>query len=220
MAVAAAAPAAAQDVDTIPMPRVEASTGYMFMSHQTSDLSENYPRGWYVGMAANVTEWFSVVGEAAGSYRSWNQTFGSAGTVTDENQKIREYSFVAGPRVYRKVNRVVPFAQVLVGVAQEHVRQSTTVTGDVPWAGQSSSNRQSNRFALQPGGGIGVLLTERLGVRVAGDYRALFEIDEDSIVHEFRFLTGFTFHWGAGRGRRPGAGGSSASRDAGGAGRG
>jgi hypothetical protein len=31
---------------------------------------------------------------------------------------------------------------------------------------------------------------------MAADYRALFDIDEDSILHEFRLATGFTFHWG------------------------
>ena len=195
MAAAMAAPAAAQDIDTVPMPLVEASMGYMFMGHQTSDETENYPRGWYVGMAGNVTQWFSVVGEAAGSYRSANSTYVASGTVT-ESRKDREYSFMGGPRVYHKVNRIVPFAQVLVGVAHQRVRQSTTVTGDAPWTGQWGSSRQANRFALQPGGGVGVLLTERLGVRVAGDYRALFDTGDDTIVHEFRLLTGFTLHWG------------------------
>jgi hypothetical protein len=91
----------------------------------------------------------------------------------------------------------VPFAQVLTGVSVQRVEQSTTVTGDVSWAGHWTSDRQTNLFALQPGGGVGVLLTERVGVRVAADYRALFDFGEDSILHEFRVLTGFTFHWGA-----------------------
>jgi hypothetical protein len=192
-ALAAAAPAAAQDVDTMPMPVVEASLGYVFMGHETSDDAERYPRGWHVGMAWNATPWFSVVGEAGGSYRSATTTYVNGSSIT-LNERKREVGFLAGPRVYHKVKRVVPFAQFLTGMAVRRHEQASTMTGSLNahW----NSDTQANLLALQPGGGVGVLLTERLGVRAALDYRALFDISEDMILHEFRVVTGFTIHWG------------------------
>jgi hypothetical protein len=196
MITAVAVPSVAQDVGTMRMPMADVSLGYVFMSHETTDAPERYPRGWYVGMAGNVTQWFSIVGEASGSYRADDSTFTLGLATVDETRRKREHTLMAGPRFYHKVGRVVPFAQLLTGISVHRVEQSTNVTGSVPWAGRSGVDRQTNLFGLQPGGGVGVLLTERVGVRVGADYRALFDFGEGSTFHEFRMLTGFTFHWG------------------------
>jgi hypothetical protein len=194
--LAAPVPLAAQEVDAMPMPLSEVSLGYMFMSRETTGESERFPRGWYVSMAANVSPWFSIVGEGTGSYRSDATRFMAEAVVQDEAFRRREYTLMAGPRLYHKVRRVVPFAQVLAGIALQRVEQSTTVSGEAPWVGQWRTERQTNLFTLQPGGGLGILLTDRLGARVAADYRALFDVGDDAVFHEFRVLTGLTFHWG------------------------
>jgi hypothetical protein len=44
------------------------------------------------------------------------------------------------------------------------------------------------------------LLTEHLGIRVAADFRSIIDFiggEENDYTNEFRFLTGFTFNWGA-----------------------
>jgi hypothetical protein len=89
---------------------------------------------------------------------------------------------MGGPRFFKKTGRVAPFAQVLAGVAQRRLES---------W--------EATDFAFQPGGGVTIFLAERVGVRLAADYRCIVDFDEDenSYWNEFRVLSGFTFNWGA-----------------------
>jgi hypothetical protein len=61
-----------------------------------------------------------------------------------------------------------------------------------------STHITSTDFAVQPGGGVTVLLTERIGVRLAADYRTIIDWEEGDATygHEFRVLSGFSLHWG------------------------
>jgi hypothetical protein len=99
---------------------------------------------------------------------------------------------VAGPRVFYKSGRLMPFAQFLVGASVRRVKQS--VVSDF---GSHNGSISRTELALQPGGGLTVLVTEHVGIRGAVDYRALLEMDEDDTSHEFRVIAGFTLNWGS-----------------------
>jgi hypothetical protein len=191
--IVAAAPvrAVAQDIDTLPLPIAELSAGYVLMHDTSSD--HRYPAGWYFSGAANLNHWFGVVGEASGSYRSQDASFQS-GTVT-LSEKAQVYTFMGGPRFFHKVGRVVPFGQALVGVATQRLQQTETRTEGYA-AGVSIWSPSSSSFTVQPGGGLTVYLAEQLGLRVSGDFRIIIDSNNDSVMNEFRFLTGFTFQWG------------------------
>ena len=184
-------PVGAQEAGTLPLPIAELSAGYAFM-HDT-DIDENFPAGWYVSGAVNLSQWFGIVGEAGGSYTTVDETYGLEQRFS-LSTKLEGYTFMAGPRFFRKTGRVVPFAQFLTGVLYARSRTTSTWGDEPPYRG---GRLVSTDFAIQPGGGVTVLLTERVGLRVAGDYRCAIDTeDETEYTNEFRFITGFTFHWG------------------------
>lgn len=192
-ALAAAAPAAAQDNGTLSVPIVEISGGYTFL--RDTSIEHDYPRGWYGSVAWNMNQWLGLVAEANGSYMSEDTTFDTmAMTVSDRD---RLYSFMGGTRFFHKTGRVAPFAQVLVGVAHRRFQQTQTSMGQGgPIGSHTWSAPSTSAFALQPGAGVTVYLTEHVGVRASGDYRWMTDEDDESGRNAFRFLTGFTFHWG------------------------
>jgi opacity protein-like surface antigen len=115
------------------------------------------------------------VGEVGGNYKSI--------TVLGTSIDLNVHSFLAGARFASRQNpSYMPFGQFLVGAA----RASAGVLG------VSESN---TAFAFQPGAGVDIALTEKVGVRVQGDYRAIR--DEGQTTSEFRFAVGVVFGVGA-----------------------
>ena len=193
-AVLAGSPAVsvAQDIGSLPVPLVELSGGYVLMRDTSTE--NRYPRGWYASGGMNMNQWFGLFAEAGGSYRSLDDTFlDGAGRLAE---KAQVYTVLGGPRFFHKTGRLVPFAQVLVGAATRRLQQTTTLAGEGPGAGVNTWKHSSTSFAIQPGGGLEVYLTEGLGVVVEGDYRSIIDQNDDSVWHELRVLTGFTFLWG------------------------
>jgi opacity protein-like surface antigen len=183
--------AAAQEANAPPIPVVEVSGGYMLM--RDTELDENFPGGWYFSGAANLTRWFGLVAEAAGSYKKVEE--GAFGL--NFSNRLQLYTFLGGPRFFYQAGRVVPFAQVLAGAA--HVRLKTEADLPPELGGRMRSNFSETDFAIQPGGGVTIYLSERVGVRLAADYRSIIDVEDGDwgFLHEFRALGGLTFGWGA-----------------------
>jgi opacity protein-like surface antigen len=176
--------ASAQEGDELPLPVAEASAGYAFMRDTT--IEENFPAGWYFSTAANLTRWFGVAGEVNGSHKTLDGF-----VLAPVSVKASLYTFMGGPRFFIKRGRIVPFAQVLAGAA--HLRFNATDTS-------LDADGSDTKFALQPGGGVTVLLTPNASVRGAVDYRRIVfteddEFDEDE--SQVRFIAGVVFGWGA-----------------------
>ena len=60
-------------------------------------------------------------------------------------------------------------------------------------------SNEATDFAFQPGGGVTIFLTDRVGVRLAADYRCIVDFvdgGDNTYSNEFRFVSGFTFNWG------------------------
>src|SRR2546428_4737804 len=92
-----------------PVPaRYEAAAGYLLIRDQ--DISKNFPRGWVVSVAGNVTRWLAAVGEVGASYKTLD--------LLGEPPKLRVYTFMGGPKVTARLSAVAPFAQVLFGAAR------------------------------------------------------------------------------------------------------
>lgn len=156
-------------IDTAPTlaqqtPAVDISGGYSFLRDQ--EIETNF-HGWVASMAGNVNEWFGIVGEVGGNYRTL-QAF-------DTDIDLSVHSFLAGPRFSGRGAQVTSFGQVLLGVA----RASAGVLGETA---------SVTEFALQPGGGVDVWLRPNVGIRVGGDYRRIFA--EGAGTNEFRFHVG------------------------------
>jgi hypothetical protein len=169
-------PASAQEIGTMPVPAGQVMVGYAFMRDlDASDI--NFPAGWVFSGAVNPSRWLGVVGEATGSYNN-KVDLGFARPKFE----ARVYTFMGGPRFFKQVGRVAPFGQVLAGVANRQI-----------------GGFDKTDFAFQPGGGVTVLLTDRVGLRLAGDYRCIIDSaqGDTSYTNELRFVTGFMVHWGS-----------------------
>jgi hypothetical protein len=103
------------------------------------------PAGWVVTGAYGRGR-VAGVAEAGGHYKS-----------QDNGGEIRVHAFLGGVRVSRRPG-AAPFAQMLVGVAC-YCGTSLTL------------GERSNRWALQPGAGMDLSLSQRWAVRLQGDYR-------------------------------------------------
>lgn len=181
--LAPAAPASAQELGALPVPAVEVSAGYAFMRDTT--MEENFPAGWYFAAGTNLNRWFGLTGEVTGAHKTFNEE-------PFFRLKANLYTFMGGPRFFVKRGRFMPFAQVLAGAA--HLRSKVTLPGQ----GISDMRENDTEFALQPGGGLGILLTRNVGLRTAVDYRRImFFEDGEEDNSEVRVLAGVVFAWGA-----------------------
>lgn len=165
-----ALPVAAQDV-----PKIELSGGYQVLNDRSAE--ETFPAGWYVDVAGNVTRMFGIVGEVGGSYK----------TLSDlVDVKLKVHTFMAGVRVSSRANaKVVPFAQALVG--------GWRAGGSVGILGISVGASETDA-ALQVGGGVNVMATGNVGIRLGADYRRVFTEDEGT--NEARFVVGVVLPFG------------------------
>ena len=192
LAVGIPAAASAQESGVPPVPAVELSGGYTFLRDlgDASTDAINFPAGWYASTTVNLNRWFGLVGEVTGSYKS-SLNLGSE--ELNVSTDVSEYTFMGGPRFAAKTGRLMPFAQFLAGGA--HLRASVNMPMGMP----GHFGVSDTQFAFQPGGGVNVLLTNSLGVHVAGDYRCIVDFNEGETTHanQFRFLTGFSVNWGA-----------------------
>ncbi len=149
---ASAASAAAQ---TAPSWRYDVAAGYALMRDQdlannNPDIAANFPAGWMATVGGNLWSGLGVVGEVSGSYKTVS--------IPGDQPKLRVYTFLAGPRIKRSSSSIAPFVQVLFGAA----RASTSVL---------NITETVNDFAYQPGAGLDLYFSGRLGFRIEGDYR-------------------------------------------------
>ena len=97
-----AAPVAAQDI-----PAWKLRVDYSFTRAVTDEVT--LPVGGFVSGARNVTDMLAIVGEVSGAYKS-EAEFGF------EIDKV-VVTLMGGVRYYRRLARVTPFAQFLLGGA-------------------------------------------------------------------------------------------------------
>jgi opacity protein-like surface antigen len=180
-----ASPAAfAQEGAPAAQPRVEISGGYSFMHDFT--IEENFPAGWYFSAAVNPANWLGLVGEVTGAHKSVKENF-----LLDV--MMQGYTFLGGPRFFRRFGHVTPYGQFLVGGT--HGRVEVTPLPDSP-LGFTSRTESSTEFTLQPGGGLSVYLNDHVGFRLSMDYRRIVFDDNEEDNSEFRVLTGIVIGMG------------------------
>jgi opacity protein-like surface antigen len=151
-------------------PNWEMSASYAFLRDQ--ELETNFPLGWNVSMARNVTDSLGVVADVGGNYKSV------------EGVDLNIHAFLGGLRYSFRGERVTPYVEVLAGAARAGVSA----------LGVSDS---ATDFALQGGIGLGVKVAENVWVRAGGDFRNIFT--EGESAQEFRATAGLTFGFGGTR---------------------
>lgn len=158
------------EAQTVPMSEV--AGGYAFM--RDDDIDENFPAGWFVSGAVNLNDWLAIDGEISGSYTTLETPIGDA--------RLSVHTFMGGPRFFRRLSGLTPFVQVLFGAAR------ATAEASVLGVAMSES---ATEFAVQPGGGIDVHLTDRISARLEGDWRRIVTGDEAG--NEVRVAAGMVY---------------------------
>ena len=132
--------------------RGDLSGGYRFLRTD----GENFGKGWYVDGAGRVTDFLSVVGEVAGTYKSISETF--SGITVEADLKL--HTFMGGARWTFRVPvqdmRLAPFGQVLFGVGNARASAS---------GGGITISESSSDGAMSVSGGVDVNGSGRLGFR-------------------------------------------------------
>ena len=144
-------------------PAVETSVSWVLVS----DNGAASPLGFNVSATRNFNTWIGVTTEGGANFDS------------NALASVQLYSIMAGPKfTLRAVDRIAPFGQLLAGTQYER-GSAFGFTADL-WA-----------FALQPGGGIDIILTDTVALRFGGDSRITFS--SGSTNQDFRFTAGITF---------------------------
>ena len=132
--------------------RLDVSGGYSSMRDYDGDAT--FPRGWFASLGADIFGPLTMVGDVSGSYKSMGGL--------DVRVGVRIHTFMGGPRVQWQGSRLAPYAQMLFGVA----RTATTYRSP-----EETLSDARHNFAMAPGGGIDVQLTNRLAARVGANVR-------------------------------------------------
>ena len=156
-------------------PKVEISAGYQVLHA----LNETLPVGWYVGLAGNVNRWFGIEGEVSGAYLTRSEPIAIDRTV---NVTSKLHTLMGGVCLSARINRrFILYHPVLIGGA--HASISTDTVG-------LARSPSETKFALQPGIGVNLMVTNKIGVQVAADYRRVFLNEDRGVENESRFTIG------------------------------
>jgi hypothetical protein len=170
-----ATPAAAQDT-----PKAEISVGYSWLGakQSTDDEWTKFPKGWYADIAGNLSDTLSIVGQVTGNYKTF-----------EDDSTLKLHSYLFGVRG-SSPGRVRGFGQVLLG--------GVNLKGNDPLFGDF----KETDLGLQLGGGVNVLGSGGVGLRLGVDYLRVFAKDDGETlggedVNGFRFNVGVTFGIGS-----------------------
>jgi hypothetical protein len=144
---------------------------------------ENFAKGWYADVARDITArdavpTFAIVGEAGGTYKSFDETQVIGGITLRGSAEGSIHTFLGGLRVRGASRRgVVPFGQVLFGGARS--KASVEFMASPPFNLNFSNEESSTDAAMAVDGGVHLGFEGALGVRVAVGYLRVFG-DADS----------------------------------------
>jgi hypothetical protein len=151
------------EAQTFPL-RTELAVGYNVIPY-FQGVEDAFPAGWIVAFSSSDDDSpFGFIAEAAGVYS------------LEENER-RVYTVMGGLRLMPSgVRRVRPFVQFGAGIMI-----------------LSCCGESYPYFAIEPGGGVQVVLSRRLSVRLAGSVPMAFE--EGEAARAVRIQTALAFGW-------------------------
>jgi hypothetical protein len=131
-------------------PRAEVFGGYSYFRANPDGMGLN---GWDGSVTGNITKWFGVEGDVSGHYGS-PKVFGFDVPFVD----VSSYTFMAGPKLTYRSDKVAPFAHFLIGGAQARTKVLGISVSD-------------SALAAAIGGGIDINLNKSIAIRaIQADY--------------------------------------------------
>jgi opacity protein-like surface antigen len=148
--------------------KVEVFGGYSYLRADWSLGANRDLRGWNASINYNLNKILGVKADFSGHSTDGAIRFSP---LTDGSAKIdiSNFTFLFGPQFsYRKNEKVVPFAHVLLGGSRRKVFSGPIAIPGVPVFNLDSTN---TAFTAAFGGGLDIKLTNRLAFRlVQADY--------------------------------------------------
>jgi len=197
------APAIAEAQDETP--EIEVFGGYSYLRadediHGIDDGGANL-HGWEGSITYNLNDWFGVEADFGGHYGSDESTIiiqpafdplpGFPTVGFDFDVDSRQHTFLFGPRVAARGDRVTPFAHALFGGANlKRELVVTPVTPVPPGINGIAFESSETSFAMAVGGGVDIKLSDHVALRaVQADY-VLTRFEEGRTVTPFGQLPG------------------------------
>jgi Outer membrane protein beta-barrel domain len=160
-------------------PRIEATVAYSGLWDDTFSQGGRdgfYELGWALSLCGNLSRSIGVVGEASGHYSS-EDTLDELGAPVSVDRDL--LALHAGPRyTYRGSGRVAAYVQALAG----WTRSGLDVSG---------RRETEDAFSIQPGLGVRMRLSRRVGIGLGADYRLVVGKADDR--NEVRLHAGLVF---------------------------
>jgi opacity protein-like surface antigen len=160
-------------------PRVEIFAGYSYLNLDTEGAGNRLNmNGWEASAAFNFNHWLGAEGDFSGHYK------GNCGGVSELTCK--DFSFMGGPRVTYRSNRITGFVHGLFGADNGSLNFQGASVSDTP-------------FALAAGGGVDYAATNRISIRVAQvDYFMTEHFKAFGVPHQnnVRVSSGVVFTFG------------------------
>jgi opacity protein-like surface antigen len=154
-------------------PKAEISGGYNWLAAKSSgdDTWEKFPKGWYFDVAGNVSDTVSIVGQVTGNYKHFDA----------DDFDLKLHTFMVGIRG-SSPGRVRGFGQVLIG-------------GVNLKASDNTDSASETDLGFQLGGGVNVMGSGNVGLRVGVDYLRVMSKDAGQVL-EGDDVNGFRFNVG------------------------
>ena len=164
--------------------KVEISGGWQYSGLRSNDEEtwEHFEKGWYGDVAFRAKGIWSAVAQVSGAYET---RVDQAGDI-----KVKVHPYVFGIRATSRKNPQRDlFAQFLVGATNLNVSQ------------ERNFDESTTALTFQTGGGAKIHLSDRVGVRVVGEYIRIMPNDDNNIaeeaIHGIRLSVGLAFGFGS-----------------------
>jgi len=157
-----------------PPARMEWFGGYSYERlNASSGAGTNLASGWATEVQANLRGSLALVADFSGSYG------------TQSGVDLRQYTFLAGPRLTLRRGHAALFIHALPGAARLDAREGR-------------SEDTANSFAAATGGGVDLRFSQRVSLRLfQADY--LLTRFAGRTQNNLRITTGLVFHCGSTR---------------------
>ena len=179
-------------------PRVEWFMGYTYL-RAMPELAEGnrlvYLNGGSTSLALNFNRHFGIVGDFGGFNDTRLLLTGAGPSVNDQIDKGTVFTYMGGPRLSFRGDRVTPFVQVLAGGIHA---SEITISGCTAACTLLPS---ANAFALTAGGGLDIRIHHRLALRLFQAEYMMTRFDDLSTgstanQNDIRLSTGLVFRYG------------------------
>lgn len=161
--------ATAQDVRPI-----EVFGGYSYAQFEGVNPGEDFGihlNGWNASLTLNINHWAGFVSDFGGVYRD----------VPPLTQKYKIHTVLFGPKFTARMDRVSPFAQILIGPTNLNVIDDRLDQEDY----------SSSDFSLSLGGGLDFKVNDLLAIRLAQlEYWGVRDGESGDFTYNFRYSGG------------------------------